>query len=579
VIVYLWVVVAPLWREQCYLRRRDANEADVKQILLALHAYHDQYRRFPPAFVVGPDGKRWHSWRALILPHLDEPEFANAYRYDEPWNGPHNSQLGKTAPSMFRSDWQDLPKGRTSYFAIVGRKTAWPAHQSLHAADFVDGTSNTLLIVEDSKDDVNWLEPRDLLAREFVNSLYGDTDLYDGSGRFVGLADGSVRFLQSSVDRKILFRLLTPDSANSTFRGTDWPEDLAGHAEQLLRSPRDVKELAHTSIVASSREPLNAESTQLWCAAFQLAWDNLKGALGGTVEVKNPPRQVELLNRHSFDSNALSPSSRFIMAGGPSDSARMLKAAQDRFPDVKPLLHDIKGLPAGSLQIYAAIRKQMPFETEFSRFEEPLRFQGTTGHANVTSFGHDRDARDDWLPVFKGQVRILDDRGDDDFIVRLATDGPQKDHIIVAMVPPADSLHATWLSVRERIERPNPRHRRFALEAGDVLQVPVLDFQLGRRFEEVEGVLVENYAGPNQVLIARMHMQLRLDETGADFFAEAELRVGSFGGELYDPERPRRLIVNRPFLIAFTEPDASEPYFIGWIANEEVMELSQPNQD
>jgi len=74
-------------------------------------------------------------------------------------------------------------------------------------------------------------------------------------------------------------------------------------------------------------------------------------------------------------------------------------------------------------------------------------------------------------------------------------------------------------------------------------------------------------------------MQLRLDETGADFFAEAELRVGSFGGELYDPERPRRLIVNRPFLIAFTEPDASEPYFIGWIANEEVMELSQPNQD
>jgi hypothetical protein len=547
---------------------------------LALHLYHDEHERFPPAFVVGPDGERWHSWRALILPYLDEPGLADAYRYDEPWNGPHNSQLGKAAPGVFRSDWLDLPEDRTSYFAVVGRKTAWPAHQSLRLADFVDGTSNTLLVVEDSKNDVQWLEPRDLMTREFVNSMYDDTNLYDGSGRFVGLANGWVEFLPSSLDRVIVGRLLTAASGDITFRGTDWPEDLVEHAEQLMRSPCDVNELPHTSIVASSREPLDAESTQLWCAAFQLAWDELKGSLGGTVEAKDPPPLVAILNRHPFDANALSPSSRLIAVGGPADSARMLKAAQDRFPDVEPLLHDTEGIPSGSLQIYAAIRKQMPFETEFLPFDEPLRFQGTAGAIDVKSFGHDRSDRGNaQVPVFLPQVKILDDRGDDDFIVRLATNGPQKDHIIVAMVPPAGSLHATWLSVRERIASPNPEHHRFALEVRDILQVPVLDFQLSRRFEEIEGVLVENDGGPNPVVAARMNMQLRLDETGADFFAEAEIVVMLSEGEEYDPNRPRRLIVNRPFLIAFTEPEASEPYFIGWIANEEVMELFRPNQE
>jgi hypothetical protein len=367
--------------------------------------------------------------------------------------------------------------------------------------------------------------------------------------------------------------MLTPASGNITFRGTDWPEDLVEHAEQLSRSPCDVNELPRTSIVASSREPLDSGVTQLWCAAFQLAWDELKGSLGGTVEAENPPLQVALLNRHPFDAEALSPSCRLSAFGSTADSARILKAAQDRFPDVEPVLHDTKGFPPGSLQIYAAIRKQMPFETEFLPFDEPLRFQGTAIAVDVKSFGHERSDRGYAQErVFVGQVEILDDRGDDDFIVRLATSGPQKDHIIVAMVPPADSLHATWLSIRERIANPNPEHHRFALEIRDILQVPVLDFQLSRRFEEIEGVLLENDGGLKPVVVACMNMQLRLDETGADLFAEAEV-VYLFGGEEYDPNRPRRLIVNRPFLIAFTEPDASEPYFIGWIANEEVMEL------
>ena len=34
-----------------------------------------------------------HSWRTLILPFLDQAGLYRAYRFDELWDGPHNSQF------------------------------------------------------------------------------------------------------------------------------------------------------------------------------------------------------------------------------------------------------------------------------------------------------------------------------------------------------------------------------------------------------------------------------------------------------------------------------------------------------
>ena len=49
----------------------DVCANNLKQIAMALHVYENVNHSFPPAFVRGPDGKPWHSWRVLILPYLD----------------------------------------------------------------------------------------------------------------------------------------------------------------------------------------------------------------------------------------------------------------------------------------------------------------------------------------------------------------------------------------------------------------------------------------------------------------------------------------------------------------------------
>ena len=45
---------------------------NLKQLALAFHNYHDSYGHFPPAAIIGPDGKPWHSWRVLILPFVEQ---------------------------------------------------------------------------------------------------------------------------------------------------------------------------------------------------------------------------------------------------------------------------------------------------------------------------------------------------------------------------------------------------------------------------------------------------------------------------------------------------------------------------
>jgi hypothetical protein len=73
--------------------RRYSCRNNIKQILWALHSYHEKHGHFPPAYVADKDGRPMHSWRVLILPYLDHDDVYKKYRMDEPWDGPNNRKL------------------------------------------------------------------------------------------------------------------------------------------------------------------------------------------------------------------------------------------------------------------------------------------------------------------------------------------------------------------------------------------------------------------------------------------------------------------------------------------------------
>lgn len=135
------------------------------QLLMALHNYHDTYGSFPPAYLADADGKPMHSWRVLVLPFLDEADVYRRYRFDEPWNSPHNAALAKLVPgSIFHCpDSPDLDDTTlTDYVVIVGPDTVFPGPLTTSLNDFHDGTDNTILVAEIARSDIHWMEPRDL---------------------------------------------------------------------------------------------------------------------------------------------------------------------------------------------------------------------------------------------------------------------------------------------------------------------------------------------------------------------------------------------------------------------------------
>jgi hypothetical protein len=133
---------------------------NLKQIASAIHDYEKKNGSFPPVYTAGPDGKPWHSWRVLILPYLDQKDLFNAYNFKEPWNGPNNIKLAQKMPGVFHCPNDTNYKSTTSYLAVVGPDTLWPAGKPVASIGF--WSSQTVMLVETANSGVNWMEPRDL---------------------------------------------------------------------------------------------------------------------------------------------------------------------------------------------------------------------------------------------------------------------------------------------------------------------------------------------------------------------------------------------------------------------------------
>ena len=129
----------------------------------------------------------------------------------------------------------------------------------------------------------------------------------------------------------------------------------------------------------------------------------------------------------------------------------------------------------------------------------------------------------------------------------------------------------TIAAVRRRLAKPDPQHSRFSLEAGETLIVPVISMNIERKFDELIGRNFTSSAFSDLYCSdARQIIRFHLDENGAKLESESTV-IGENGHD--NPPNPRKLIFNKPFLIWLRETQATEPYFVAWIENAELMQV------
>ncbi|MGH7169539.1 MAG: DUF1559 domain-containing protein [Gemmataceae bacterium] len=206
---------------QAMHRRVGVNS--LHRLALAMHNYADTYKhRLPASATFDKQGKPLLSWRVHLLPFLDEQKLYQEFHLDEPWDSSHNRKLIARMPEVYQGSNLKLNgEGKTIYLLPVGKDAAFkegPEGPRM-PADFRDGTSNTILIVEaDDAHAVPWTKPEDLkLDPQHPERGLGG---HFHGGFLVAIADGSVRFVSKTISKRTLRYAFAP--ADGQVLGPDW---------------------------------------------------------------------------------------------------------------------------------------------------------------------------------------------------------------------------------------------------------------------------------------------------------------------------------------------------------------------
>lgn len=187
-------------------RMQDQNR--MKQLLLAMHNYHDTYRGFPQRAITSEAGKPLLSWRVAILPFIEQQALYEQFHLDEPWDSEHNKKLIEKMPDTFRARGEAPTSSTTRYLALIGEGALLDEKEPVSLASVTDGTSNTIALVQAAKEKaVPWTKPDDLTLNE-KKLVEGLLDMEAG-GFLAALADGSVQWIPESIDNATLKALIT----------------------------------------------------------------------------------------------------------------------------------------------------------------------------------------------------------------------------------------------------------------------------------------------------------------------------------------------------------------------------------
>lgn len=158
-----------------WLRIRNEHAAQqLHNVAVALHNYHDTYRKFPASRYDSDDGTPRTSWRAMLISQQSKEQGVDAYDFNEAWDSEKNFPLSKRTPELFKSPLSDCSGGKTPFVVVVGERTIFPANRFLSFAATADGTANTIMVVADYENPVTWSEPVDLTLEQFLERYSGE---------------------------------------------------------------------------------------------------------------------------------------------------------------------------------------------------------------------------------------------------------------------------------------------------------------------------------------------------------------------------------------------------------------------
>lgn len=322
-------------------------------------------------------------------------------------------------------------------------------------------------------------------------------------------------------------------------------------------------QLSNTDVTSYMEKNIESGRNLLYCSTFQIAWDELTDEIiKEPIMLDGNPLTAQLLNKRLTGKQDISENSYIAMVGFNYDGIveRIRKALKEKF-NTEPGI-DISLELRDDILAYAFLFKDLKFDKEFKSLEEPILFNGTI---QIIAFGIGSDEDEEGKAKLRKQVKILDYKNDNDFILSLISSAPE-DMIILAKISPKTTLLETIDHVLERIANSQPTD----LHENENLKIPKLDFDIFHRFSDLEEKYFLNNDFQDYLIVkAIQSIRFRLNEKGALLRSEAS--IWALRGGVIASWPPRSFIFNKQFLILLKEKNTKYPYFAMWIDNAELL--------
>ncbi len=331
----------------------------------------------------------------------------------------------------------------------------------------------------------------------------------------------------------------------------------------------NASDLKHTIISPHLETPVATGENVLWCGTFQLAWNEACSLAGENLRFNNEPTMVRMLNKRAFTKQDLDAESYVAVAGFVRDGVhgqivRQLEETFDGQATPRYIPPESLTPRPQDIVVYAYLFKNLEFQTPFERINKPIAFETE----QVSCFGIGEEYKSKHHEMLD-QFVILDYQSEGDFVIEFKTKS-NRDRVILAKMQPEATLEATARAVQKRAANPEPTETQI----GDVLKVPKFNFDITRRYRELEGkgllTANPNVADDLVVLSALQNIRFQFDEKGVRLRSESHMVFGC-GGPPPPPPTKHVMIFDKPFLIMLQRAEADVPYFALWVGNPELL--------
>lgn len=303
-----------------------------------------------------------------------------------------------------------------------------------------------------------------------------------------------------------------------------------------------IDSLPNTLLLSTMDHTIDSGKNAVYAVSLPLAWGHLRETLGGQLTIPDQNKDLLLLNQSHLVQGTLED----------KDYEKSIERNGDY------------------LKVTTKQNVYLTFQPAFKRrvLEAPF-----FGAAPTPAFGtYDADN------VLHGdKIDVLVYQSDTHFAVRLNPNESDHEILLYRTDESFQSLSAMYEGLFEQVAEGDLAKRdpktswRYDFTEFDELLVPDIDFSLAHDYPNLVGQQIE----ANHTLFTldgvRQAVAFVLDEKGASMQTEAEIVVNMAGVPDDDAPKPKNLIFDGPFFVVVKKTNASNPYFVLYVANGELL--------